>query len=180
MKHLPPQNKRSQQAFSLVEMMVVMGLSSMVLIATASIFMFCTRSMASIMNYTDMEAQCRYAMDTMTAEIRQCVTLTSYATNDITLADANNQPIRYVYYPDLHKVSRIKNGESKMLLTNCDSLTFSIFQASVSNGTFSYYPAASPAMCKSIQIKWTCTRSILGNKSDTENIMSAEVVMRQK
>jgi hypothetical protein len=74
----------------------------------------------------------------------------------------------------------VKGGVTEVLLTECDNLSFAIFQRNPINGTYNQYPTASPATTKLINVTWTCSRKILGNTMNTENVQTAKVVIRKQ
>ena len=67
-----------------------------------------------------------------------------------------------------------------MLLTECDSLSFEIFQRNPIGGTYDQFPASSPATAKLINVTWTCSRKILGTAMNTENVQTAKIVIRKQ
>ncbi len=169
-----------RRAFTLVEMLVSMGLGSMLIAMVASMSLFCGRSIASMANYSELENQSRSALDIMTSEIRQTTTVSSYTSTDITFLYTNGFSLRYYYNPGTKEVVRTCNGASKTLLKECDFLKFSIFQRNLTNATFDCFPTTNIANCKLIQINWVCSRSIIGAKLNTESVQSAKVVIRNK
>ena len=64
-------------------------------------------------------------------------------------------------------------------LAGCDQWTFSMFQRTPTNN-WTFYPASDKSLCKLIQMSWKCSRTILGKKINTEEVMTAEVVLRNK
>ncbi len=174
-------SRRSRSwGFTLVDTFICTGLSSMLLLAVGTISVFSGRSLTALANYADLETQSRSALDRMTLEIRQALELKTFATNDITLTDANNQPLRYVYDPVQLTLTRITCTETNALLQGCDYLKFAMYQRNTTNGTFSQYVAGDASTCKLVEINWLCSRSILGSKVNTESVQSAKVVLRNK
>ena len=46
-------------------------------------------------------------------------------------------------------------------------------------GSVDQYSTTDPALCKVVQLSWTCSRKVLGKKSTTESVQSAKVVIRK-
>jgi hypothetical protein len=67
-----------------------------------------------------------------------------------------------------------------MLLTNCDFLTFQIFQRNPVSASYDVYPTANAASCKLINVSWICSRSILGSRLNTESVQTAKIVIRKQ
>jgi len=127
-----------------------------------------------------METDSRNALDTMTKDIRQATYLTAFTTNSLTFNDYDGLPLVFTYSPTAKTLSKIKGSYTKVLLTGCDSLTFSIFQRTPVGGSDAAYPASSTATAKMIQVQWLCSRKILGHTANTESVQTAKIVIRKK
>jgi hypothetical protein len=155
---------------TLVEIMVALAVASILLLAVATLGLYGGRSFAGLANYTDLDARSRHALDRLTAS----------TSTSLTFEDADGSSLQYVYSPDDRTLSRVKGGVTEVLLTECDNLSFAIFQRNPINGTYNQYPTASPATTKLINVTWTCSRKILGNTMNTENVQTAKVVIRKQ
>mgnify|MGYP000950017470 CR=1 FL=1 len=165
---------------TLVEIMVALAVASILLLAVAVLGLYGGRSFAGLANYTDLDARSRHALDRLTKDVRQVNRLTASTSTSLTFEDADGSSLQYVYSPDDRTLSRVKGGDTEVLLTECDSLSFAIFQRNPINGTYDQYPTASPATTKLINVTWTCSRKILGNTMNTENVQTAKVVIRKQ
>jgi len=58
-------------AFTLVELMVASSVGMMVLAAVSFMSLYASRSSIAVINYTDLEAKSRYALDVISRELRQ-------------------------------------------------------------------------------------------------------------
>jgi hypothetical protein len=165
---------------TLVEIMVALAVASILLLAVATLGLYGGRSFAGLANYTDLDARSRHALDRLTKDVRQVNRLTASTSTSLTFEDADGSSLQYVYSPDDRTLSRVKGGVTEVLLTECDNLSFAIFQRNPINGTYNQYPTASPATTKLINVTWTCSRKILGNTMNTENVQTAKVVIRKQ
>jgi hypothetical protein len=165
---------------TLVEIMVALAVASILLLAVATLGLYGGRSFAGLANYTDLDARSRHALDRLTKDVRQVNRLTASTSTSLTFEDADGSSLQYVYSPDDRTLSRVKGGATEVLLTECDNLSFAIFQRNPINGTYNQYPTASPATTKLINVTWTCSRKILGNTMNTENVQTAKVVIRKQ
>ena len=163
---------------TLVEIMVAVGISSIALSTVAAFAFYSARSFAAIGNYVDLDNTSRKAVDLMTKEIRQTAALSDYKTNALTFADYDGKPLQYIYDPAEQKLTRVKDAISTVLLTGCDSLEFHMYQRTPQPGTNSFYAATGATQCKLIEMKWRCSRSLLGKKANTETVQTAQVVLR--
>jgi Tfp pilus assembly protein PilW len=165
---------------TLVEIMVALAVASILLLAVAVLGLYGGRSFAGLANYTDLDARSRHALDRLTKDVRQVNRLTASTSTSLTFEDADGSSLQYVYSPDARTLSRVKGGDTEVLLTECDNLSFAIFQRNPINGTYDQYPTASAATTKLINVTWTCSRKILGNTMNTENVQTAKVVIRKQ
>src|SRR5580765_4004540 len=163
---------------TLIETMVAVAISSIALSAVAAFAFYSARSFAAIGNYVDLDNTSRKAVDLMTKEIRQTVGLSDYKTNALAFKDYDGKVLQYLYDPAEQKLTRVKDAISTVLLTGCESLEFRIYQQAPSPGTNSFYPATDAAQCKLVEMKWRCSRSLLGKKANSETVQTAQVVIR--
>jgi prepilin-type N-terminal cleavage/methylation domain-containing protein len=170
--------KRSQSAFTLIEVLIASALS-LVLAGILSVFFgFSLRSFAAMTNYADMNQRSELALDKMSKDIRQARSLTAYSTNSLTFLDVNNNPLTYTFDATNSTLVRVSGGVTTTYLTNCDSLQFWIYQHTPISGTFDCYSPAVVGNTRVIQMTWHCSRKILGTKATTETVESATLSMR--
>jgi len=170
---------------TLIELLVATSVAGILFTGMVSLTFFAARSFAALTNYVELDTKSRLALDKMTREIRQADSLLSGDEHELIFlhtdpANGNNYTISYVYNPDARTLTRIKNGVQTVLLTECDELSFSIFQRNPIGGTYDQYPTASADTCKVVQMSWTCSRRIRTEKVNTESVQSAKVVIRKQ
>ena len=173
-------SNRSHAAFTFVEIMVVMGVSSLVMAAMLSFAFFTNRSFASLTNYLDLDQKTQLALDKMSQQIRQVNNLTAYTSNSLTFQDYDGGTLQYTYSSDSKTLTRTKSGTTETLLTGCTSLQFSIFQRTPCSNTFQPYSTSAITNAKLIELTWNCSRKILGSSVNNESMQSAKVVIRRK
>jgi len=164
-------------AFTLFEMILALGLGSMVLAVAAAFTVYTARSFVATANYADLDAASRHAVDLMTRDIRQAKTLTSFATNQVVFTDVTNGTFSYTWDPGAATLTRIYNGQSSVILTSCDYLTFHIAQRTPSNN-FTFWAATATTNAKLVDVSWNCSRQIVGQKVNTESIQTAKITLR--
>jgi hypothetical protein len=161
--------------------MIATSVGLIVAMAVGAFTMYTGRGFAGIWNYVDMEEQSRKSLDKMTKEIRQTNKLTDFTTNMLVFQDADFTSLTYRYVPSSRRLYREKGGVTNTMLTECDSLNFSIFQRNTTNGTYDQYPTSLQASnCKVVQVRWTCSRTIAGSKMNTETVQSTKIVIRNQ
>jgi prepilin-type N-terminal cleavage/methylation domain-containing protein len=171
---------RRCRGVTLAELLVSIAVGSILFLAVAVLGIYAGRSFAGLVNYTDLDARSRHALDTLTRDVRQVNRLVSNTSTTLTFEDADGASLQYVFSPDDRTLSRVKGGRTEVLLTECDDLNFSIFQRNPIGGTYDQYPTASAATTKLINVTWTCSRKILGTTMNTENVQTAKVVIRKQ
>src|SRR4030095_1099357 len=101
--------------------------------------------------------------------------------NKLVFEDADLLSLTYRYDPSTRRLYREKNGVTNTMLTECDSLNFSIFQRNTTNGTYDQSPTSLQASNgKVVQVRWTCSRTITGSKLNTETVQSTKIVIRNQ
>jgi prepilin-type N-terminal cleavage/methylation domain-containing protein len=176
--------KVSRKAFTLVELLVALGVGSILLVAVLSLSFFSARSFAALTNYVDLDNLSRNALDIMTREIRQADALVGFSSSRMdfrhTASSGTAYTISYVYNPEARTLSRIEGGQTRILLRECDFLEFTTYQRNHIAGTWDQFPTSDLATCKLVQLAWVCSRTILGARVNTESVQSAKVVIRKK
>lgn len=185
--NLPVAEKRfpAQRGFTLSEMLISAGVGSLVLIAAAYLSVYGSQSFACVGNYMDLDRVSRAALDQMTRDARQAISLVSFSTNKLIFVDCNTNLLTFEWNPSTKVLTRTpQRGAPTTLLTQCDYLMFRIYQRNPIPGQFDFYPATnasgvySPSLCKLIDVSWRCSRNILGKSINTESVQTAKIVLR--
>jgi hypothetical protein len=175
-----PAQRRGGLAFTLVELMVTMGVSSIVMTAVAAMALYTGRSFAMLANYVDLDSTSRTALDILTRDVRQVDSVESFSSNSVTFVDGDLQPVTFLYNPGGRTLTRIKGSERKELLRECDELNFRMFQRNTVSNTFDLIQSANTYEGKAIDVSWICSRKILGAKVNTESVQTARVIIRKQ
>jgi hypothetical protein len=188
-KHRKPE----ASGMTLVETLVAVGLSSLILAAACVMYIFVLRSFMMAGNYTDMDARSRYTVDAMLKEIRQCTLVTAFqSTSTNSFLSLTNitagTGVTYSWNSDSRNLVRDKTGEdSRVYLTECDSWLFQLYQRTPhTGGVYVFFPATNSfgtndaSIAKIINMSWRCSRQVIGRKMNTENVQTAQVVIRNK
>lgn len=171
---------RRNGGFTLVELLVGVGISSVLALALMSLMFYTSRSFAALTNYVDLDAYSKNALDRMTTEIRQTRRLVLGNESRLVFIDSDGKTLIYAYNAKARTLTRTKDGiaDKDPLLRQCDSLKFSMFQRNPKKGTYDQYPTATANTCKLIQVQWTCSRDLIYLNWNTESILSAKIVIR--
>jgi hypothetical protein len=169
-------------------MMVGVAIGCLLLAALATLYVFSMRSFAAMANYSDLNQKSRYASDIVTRDIRSAwsvvsATPTPGAATQIVLNEddtaANN--ITYIYDDVLCTLSRIKNGQTNVLLSGVDSMSFKLCQRPFVGATYEQFTtAATPAYAKLVAFQWSCSRRLVGSLNNSESLEAAMVELRNQ
>ena len=169
-------------AFTLVEILVASAIGSLVFFAVTSLTVYTSRSFASVANYVDMDQHNRQALDRLATEIRQAdgVDATS-ATNNLVLVMGGVANLTYAYDATARTLTRTRGATVEVLLTGCDTLTFSYFARNTIANTFDQFPVTNNmALVKLVMVDWKCSRTLFGIRADTDTAHSSKIVIRHK
>jgi Tfp pilus assembly protein PilW len=184
-----PSNRHKSSGMTLFEIMIAIGVGSIVLTMVALLYLFGLRSFASMGNYAELDGKSRHTLDVMSREMRQATTVVaaqpSGTTRFITLANLMASPTTTNKYT--------WDGSSKTLLwerwegatittqtnlTGCDAWTFSMYtRAPNTNGDF--VVTTDKSACKLINMNWKCSRKVIG-QVNSEAVLTAQIVLRNK
>ena len=182
-------------AMTLVELLIGVGIGSIVLALLSVLTVFGTRSFASLGNYSILNEQSHAGIDRVTRELRQASGVVSWSTNsvpkwlvvtNVTVASngtTNAYSVRYSWDSDRQLVMRKSTaGADTVLLEGCDSWNFSLCTGFPNAGaTNGFYPATNAADCKLINMVWRCSRLVGGMSAvNTESEQFAQIVLRNK
>ncbi|MGC3959071.1 MAG: prepilin-type N-terminal cleavage/methylation domain-containing protein [Verrucomicrobiota bacterium] len=181
------QSTSKQRGFTLIEMMVAVGIFSITGLALMCVYLFAMKSFAAMGNYANLSQSNRQAMDQLTSEIRQAKQVTAYSSNSITIATAdangNDLTVMYIFVPETKRMVRTaSDGSQKTLLNDCDLITFNLFQRNPIGGSYDIYPAATgnwQQTVKVVQLSWRTSRTVLGS-INSEDIQTARIVIRKQ
>lgn len=184
-------SRRKQQGTTLIELLIAVGLATLVLVAIMAISLFSARSFAALVNYVDLDNFSRSALDEITSDIRQADGLVAGTEHTMVFRFTNpanstlSYNVSYSYDPKVRTLSRTQGSTTKVLLEECDFLRFDFFQRNAHSGSFNLYetapaPVIKPRLCKAVQMRWVCSREIMGLPVNTESVQSARVVVRKR
>ncbi|HTJ00334.1 MAG TPA: hypothetical protein VL527_15750 [Dongiaceae bacterium] len=185
---------RPPAAFTLVELLVAMGLGVSLLTVVTVLGLYGARSFEGMANYVDLDSKSRNALDILNREVRNATALVSFSTNlpvkSLTLTNSvSAQTIAFTYDSRVGTVVFSKTGQGdRTLLSGCEQWDFSLFNRApnITSTNISFFPATNsagqldPSVCKLINMSWKCVRSIQTHKINTESVETAQIVLRNK
>jgi hypothetical protein len=171
-------------------MMMGLGVFSIAAAALATILLFSVRGFAAMSNYAVLDQYNRQAMDQLTYEIRQAQQVVDYSSNasssTLSILNGSGLTVNYIFDGANQQVRRTaSDGSSKVLLTNCNLLTFGLYMRPPTNGTFDVYPVNMGTnwqqLVKVVQLSWKTSMSICPTPVvNSEDIQTARIVIRKQ
>jgi hypothetical protein len=175
---LPAPQAARRSAFTLMEVVISLGLATMFVLG---VIVFSTltfqQGVFALGNYTDLNTKSRHTLDQLSKDIRNASQLTAFATNSITLTNLDTTRFSYTW-DGSNLLVRTYAGVSTVMLTNCDYLSFNIYQRNPTNGYSFFSSTGNVAQTKLIDVSWRCSRNYLGAKLNTESVQTARIVIR--
>lgn len=170
---------------TIAELMIAMGIAGVLCTGVVGFIVYTTQGFAGMMNYIELEAQSRAALDSMLRDIRQTSALigstNSSTVRSLTFTDLSTNLLVYTWTSAGKALRRTKAGENTVLLQNCDDFSFSLYKRNTTNQTYDQYPTSvTNGDCKVIQINWLCSRTNAGVRQNTECVQTAKIVMRNQ
>jgi len=178
---------------TLVEVMIAVALGSMLLAGAGALWLFGSQSFVAMGNYASLDTKSRNAIDHMLRDLREATRVTAFqkseATKFLTVTNAlTGTGITYIWKAKPRTLVCQETGQpDQVYLTECDRWDFELYQRTPQNGgTYVFFPATNMAgtydlsICKLINMTWKSSRTILGSKMNTENVQTAQVVLRNK
>lgn len=175
--------RRAQRAFTLVEIMIGATLSSFILLAVLTTFLFMGRSGVNVQNYADMESQSRRALETFAEDVRQASAITWTTNQNITLT-VNGASVTYAYSSGAKTFSRTAGGTTRTLITGITANTFTFRAFNIAGTELALATAANLSAAnsstKQLQISLECMRSNVTAVAVTNTVLSARFILRNK
>jgi hypothetical protein len=171
--------------------MIASSIGLMIITVALVLWAYASKNTASLLGYMELSTSSKYALDSMSQQIRNAKRVLSCSPERLVLVvpggtlnnprtmtyafDRTNQLLRQTY------VRSSTQRESKVLLTGCTNFSFSVFQRTpLSNSFVLQTNAFNTNTAKVVQMQWTCLRQVTGSKSSLENQVSAKVVIRNE
>ena len=173
-------SSRREAGFTLVELMIAVGLSGLLLAACLSLSLYTSRSIASMTDSVDLNARSRLTIDRMSQKLRQASVVKGFSQTSV-LVTYEGQPLSYTYNPGLKTLVENEAGKVTTLLEDCDYLTFSLYKRNPLTNSFNQFPVLTYTNeAKVIQVSWRCSRNLVGHESGSAEMVSARIVLRAK
>jgi hypothetical protein len=192
----PPRGGKSRAAFTLMELLISFAVALVVITGIAAVWLYTEKTYLEVSNYTAMIDQSRKTLDIFGKDIRNSSALVAFSTNNPSYLELTNATLGVLYTitynTNTSQVTIATTGQGTTTnLTGCDSWSFSLYSRAPNLNNFTnditFYPSTNtltgqldPTFCKLIYVNWICSRTILGVKLNTEDVQTAEIVLRNQ
>ena len=183
---IKPSTRRAVQGMTLIELMIAMGIFSVVSMALTTIFIFSLRSFETMSNYANLDRDNRVAVDTITRDVRQASYVSDYKADPPTLTlVSGSDTVSYLYDEDAQTLTRsASDGSERVLLELCTELTFNLFQRNAVGGSYDVFPVAKGSWtntAKVVELSWKTNRRLKGtSRINSEYVETARIVIRNQ
>lgn len=170
--------RAGRRGFTLVEVMVGATISSFVLAAVLTAYLFIVRSGVNLVNYSEMEGQARTALELFAEDTRQASSITWNSAQSVTLL-VNGSSVVY-QYDDTNKIfQRLVPGVTRNLLGGIQAFEFKAYNITGAELSLADLTAASKGT-KQLQISLTAARTSQTVARATNTVLSARFILRNK
>lgn len=180
---------RRTAAMTLLELLVAMGLGTLVLSVVLVLTVFAARTFIALGNYSNLDQQSRLGADNMTREMRQATAVVAWQqtanARSLTLTNATQgYVVRYWWDSTSRNLMMRKSNEGadQLVLSGCERWDFALWQRTPQpNLTNVFYPALTPLQCKLVDMTWKCSRAVVSTTLlNTETVQTAQIVLRNQ
>lgn len=172
--------ERPRRGFTLTELLVALGLSTLLLGAILTTFLFLTRTGLRVEFYNDMEHQARTALELFARDTREARAITWNSAQSVTLI-VDGAPITYAHANG--NFSRTAVPGTKVLITGISAFSFKGYDVTGSElapvGDATSLEKASKST-KQLQISLQASRAQPGTATATHKVLSARYILRNK
>ena len=173
------------RGMTLIELMIGLGLGSLVLGVVATLYMTSIVNFAGLSNYAQLTGQSRLSLDRISRDVREATQIVSCNTNlpvkTLTLTNAiEGIGTTYTWDSTTGVLTSSQTGQPDVTcLTGCSAWEFDFYQRTPNND-WTFYPTTDLNLCKLINMTWKCSRSLIRAKANTETMVTAQIVLRNK
>lgn len=169
--------RKRRRGITLVELLIAVGLSSVILTGVMSSFAFLSRGTIVTSDYADMDRQARYALEQFAREVRMASDVSNFTTDSVTLTvkdGATSYTVNYTHVPALRAFYRAYGtADQKLLISGVDAFQLQRY-------TLLQTPATNDLETKQLQLDLRATRTGPARAFASNNVISARYIMRNK
>lgn len=180
----------ARSGFTLMEVMVALGLASLVAVGIFSVIIFLGKSMVSLSNYSEMSQSTRSAMEMIGRDFRASADVAEFDPNGRFVVlyhkPTTTEPgkfIVYNYQANSGQLSRLEyrlNENETSVVTKSNQIVFTDLESFQLQGfNLNRLPTSNPPEIKQVQLEVRLVRSA-ANQQQSEEIYSTRFILRNK
>lgn len=158
--------------------MIAAGLSSFVLAAILTAYLFIVRSGVNLANYSEMEGQARTALELFAEDTRQASSITWNSKFSVTLL-VSGSPVVYQYDDSTKIFQRVIGGSTRNLLSGVQAFEFKAYNITGTEISLSDLAAAGKGT-KQLQLSLSAARTTQTVTRASNTVLSARFILRNK
>ena len=171
-------DRATRRAFTLAEYLIATTISLMVVGAAMVLWAYGSKTCASLLGYVELSNSSKIALDKVSQKIRNAKRIQSCNATQIVLLTLDGKTNSLTYKSSKQQLISTVGSTTEALLTGCTNLEFRVYQQTPKSNDSTLQATWDTNMTKVVQINWTCTRAITGDKSSIESQVSSKVVVR--
>jgi len=168
------QAQSGDHGFTIMEVMVAAGISSMLAVVIGVLTVYGERSFALMASSADLDSQSLNALDVLSRELRDASAVTSAQTNlpikslSLTCVDdsSGTRQLNITWDGEQRTLTLAKTGQTNwVLLKDCDDWGFTLCDRAAILTTSDVYfrNVTNIAQCKMVNLAWSCSRTNFGS-----------------
>ena len=176
----PAPRRQAHAAFSLVELMISLGLIMMLTLALLTSFTFIARGDRSLQNYGEMNAQARKLLEQFGQDLRSATDVTDFTVNSLHLVIPSNasgsttQAVAWTYDSLAGTVTRQAPAGTVTLARDVETCAFFFYNSANPSAE-----TTSLVEVKQVQLRLRMLRLVAGTIT-SEYVISSQFTMRAK
>lgn len=176
------------RGFTLTEVLVALGVAGLLLATGATLTLYGARAFVSLGNYAELDGRSRNTLDFLSRELRESSGVIAIQTNlpvrSLTLTNAEMRETSKLTWDSEARtlVFEKSDADPVVCLTGCDDWSFALYNRAptVTSTNINFNPTDKLSNCKALSLSWTCSRTVLGQRINTENVQGAQISLRNK
>ncbi len=177
---------RAAAGVTLPELIVALGVGSLLLAAAAALSVYGARTFAAIGSFTDLDARNRAVLDELSWKVRGASAVLACQSNlpvrSLTLANPDaSHTITLTWDSDSRTfVLAETGGSARTVLNDCDEWNFALYSRAPSVGSTSltFSPTGILSDCHLIDMTWRCSRPVPAEKIVAQSVETARMSLR--
>ena len=171
----------SESGYTLTGMLFNVTCASLVMLGTGALSDL--RGLPAIMTFSDLNSKGQAASSVLAQDIRRANGVVKANAHELVLnvsRATENDTVSYSYDPSTCTLTRRDHSGNQLLLTQVETLSFSVFQRPAADANQQVLVPATAGDAKAVACSWSCSRKLLGAKLGSDNVQMGPMVLRNR